>query len=68
MDRLRALAHERGVSIASLLRSSVDRLLQDAQRVEVRDRALASSGRFRSGAGANTGVDHDVAFVESILS
>ena len=68
MERLRTLAHERGVSIASLLRSSVDRLLQDAENVEVRDRALAASGRFRSGAGANAGVEHDEAFIESIVS
>ncbi|MDR7550829.1 MAG: CopG family transcriptional regulator [Armatimonadota bacterium] len=48
---LRQLAAERGVSVAELIRQSLELFLQSArtQDREERRRALAAAGRFRSG-------------------
>ena len=49
---LKRMAAERGVSVAELIRQSLDRFLQSAgeeDREERRRRALAVAGRFRSG-------------------
>lgn len=67
MERLRALARERGVSIASLLREAVDRLLDESTMDERWRRASAVIGKYSSGEPTNWAVDHDEAFVESIL-
>lgn len=51
---LKRLAADRGVSMASLVRLAVDRLLAErgaASDAERRRRALAVVGRFRSGLG-----------------
>ncbi len=68
MERLRALARDRGVSIASLLREAVDRLLDGAAADERWERASAVVGKYSSGEpGSTAGRDHDDAFVASIL-
>jgi 16S rRNA U516 pseudouridylate synthase RsuA-like enzyme len=49
---LKRLATERGVSVATLIRESVDRFVRAAGPVddqEQRRRALATAGRFHSG-------------------
>lgn len=58
MERLRDLAQRRGVSIASLVRSAVDRLLAESED-DPRARARNASGRFRSGRSSDTSVEHD---------
>lgn len=68
MRRLRALAHERHVSIAALLRESVDALLTEAEHREVRNRALRVIGMFDSGIpNDNAGEDHDEIVASAIL-
>lgn len=50
MEALRRLAHERGVSIAALVRDAVDRLLTTSRSpAEGRAAALAIVGAFESG-------------------
>jgi predicted transcriptional regulator len=52
MRRLRALAAERGVSLAELIRQSVDAfiMLTGSANAETRwQRAIAAAGRFHSG-------------------
>lgn len=68
MERLRSLARKQGVSIASLLRDSVEQLLRQHQERGDIERAIAASGKFRSGTGHNVSVDHDSAFVDSMGS
>ncbi len=51
-EALKNAAAQRGVSMAELIRQSVDRLLEgvaDLSPVELRTRAASVSGRFRSG-------------------
>jgi 16S rRNA U516 pseudouridylate synthase RsuA-like enzyme len=50
--QLRRLAAERGVSVAQLIRESVEALLERSavsRDQELRRRAMAAAGRFRSG-------------------
>lgn len=50
IEKLGRLAQTRQVSLSELLREGVDLLLQeDVSHEELRKRALAISGRFRSG-------------------
>lgn len=49
---LRSLAAERRVSVAELIRQAVEDLLRQSStpsRAEMKQRALAAAGRFRSG-------------------
>jgi predicted transcriptional regulator len=65
---LKQLAAKRQVSIACLIRESVEQLLREAvsvSRSELRERALKAAGRFRSG-GLNLSEKHDEYFVEAI--
>jgi hypothetical protein len=58
---LRRLARNRGVSVAALIRESVDRFLQAASPVDdqaQRRRALAAVGRFHSGR-SDLAAEHD---------
>jgi len=51
-DALKAAAAKQGVSMAELIRRSVDRLIEtsgEASQKELRRRAAAVAGRFRSG-------------------
>jgi hypothetical protein len=51
-QRLKALAKERGVSMAELIRQSVDKLLDSREMLDWEDRkrrAIAAAGKFRSG-------------------
>ena len=51
VQRLKALAHARGVSMAELIRESVDKLLASPEVVDLEERkrrALAIVGMFRS--------------------
>jgi Arc/MetJ-type ribon-helix-helix transcriptional regulator len=61
IQRLRALARARGVSIAELIRQSVDRLLDSQGEVDTEERkrrAIAIAGMFRSGV-SDLGGQHD---------
>ncbi|MGQ9493279.1 MAG: ribbon-helix-helix domain-containing protein [Anaerolineae bacterium] len=50
MHRLKTLAAQRGVSLAQLIRESIDALATPAGSAEIRrQRAIAVAGRFRSG-------------------
>lgn len=63
---LRRRAQQRGTSVAALLREAIEAATAgDAQEIAW-ERALAAVGKYSSGT-ANTSVDHDDAFVESIL-
>jgi hypothetical protein len=58
---LKSLAAQRGISIAELIRQSVDNLIQasgDVSDDERNRRAVAAAGRFRSGH-TDLSVDHD---------
>ncbi len=51
-EKLKALAAERGVSMAELVRESVEQYLAQAPMItfdERRRRAIAAAGRFRAG-------------------
>ena len=51
-DALKQVAARRGLSVAELIRQSIDRLLMQAgerSEEELRAKALAAAGRFRSG-------------------
>lgn len=66
-ERVRRLAVARRISMAEAIRQGVDAFLRDAlvlDRKEQVRRALAVSGRFRSGS-AGTSVAHDAALVEA---
>lgn len=61
MRTLKRLAAERGLSIAELVRQGVDLLVKHAglgDQEEQRRRALAATGRFRSGLG-DLAIEHD---------
>lgn len=64
MDALKALARQRGVSLASLLRHAVDTLLADPGPGP-RQRARDAAGRFRSGHAGRTSEDHDTAITDA---
>lgn len=53
--RVKRVAAERGVSMATVIRQGVDLLLRSAETVvidaERADRAISAAGRFRSGGG-----------------
>ena len=49
LERLRALASERGVSLAALVREATNALLDADERCAMMDRVRALSGRFHSG-------------------
>ncbi len=60
-EALKAAAARQGVSMAELIRRSVDRLIEtsgEASQKELRRRAAAVSGRFRSGS-TDISVRHD---------
>ena len=60
-DRLRRLAHERGVSMAHLIRDAVDQAYGSAlvpTRAQIWERALAAIG-CGHGDGANVSENHD---------
>ena len=69
---LKNLAAERNVSLAELIRNSVDNFIRSSKGIslsERRKRAIAISGRFTSiQPGANVSEDHDEYLVESYLS
>ena len=51
-QRLKALAKERGVSMAELIRESVDKLLNSPEAIDLEERkrrAIAAAGKFHSG-------------------
>lgn len=61
MQGLKSLAHARGISMAELIRQSIDTLLktqQDVDLSEKRQRAIAAAGRFRSDV-SDLGTNHD---------
>lgn len=58
---LKQMAAERGVSVAELIRQSLERFLQSAgteDREQRRRRAIAAAGRFRSGL-SDLAAEHD---------
>jgi post-segregation antitoxin (ccd killing protein) len=66
-QQLKALAKERGVSMAELIRQSVDRLLDSQGTVdweERKRRAIAIAGKFRSDV-PDLGVNHDEYLAEA---
>ncbi len=64
MQALKALARQRGASLASLLRQAVDALLADATPGQ-RQRARDVAGRFRSGHPGRTSEGHDDVVVDA---
>ena len=67
---LKKLAAARGVSVATLVRQSVDELLRHSTSVgeeERRQRAIAAAGRFRSGE-SDVSSEHDRHLVEAFRS
>ncbi len=68
LEGLKRLAAMRGVSMAELIRNSVDHLLQSppvGDPEALKTRALSAVGRFRSGVG-DLAAEHDRHFAESI--
>jgi hypothetical protein len=66
---LKALAAERGISLAAVVRECVDEYVKRFRFVspeERRQRALSIIGRFNSGL-PDLGTEHDRYFVEAIL-
>lgn len=67
---LKSLAAARGVSMAELIRESVDRLLESDPVVDLeerRRRAIAIAGKFRSGV-SDLGINHDQYLAEAYES
>ncbi|MBC7260398.1 MAG: ribbon-helix-helix protein, CopG family [Chloroflexi bacterium] len=65
MRRLKALAAERGVSLAQLIQESIDALAMPAGNAEIRrHRAIAVAGRFHSGK-RDVSSQHDRYLVEA---
>jgi hypothetical protein len=54
----RAVAKRRGISLAQLVRTALDDLLESAPEEAIRARAIQAVGGFRSGR-SDTSVDHD---------
>jgi hypothetical protein len=65
MRALRAIAAERGVSIAALIREAVDRQLVTGGARARRERLIRSIGGFRSGQG-DVSRDHDRYLAEDL--
>ena len=66
-QRLKALAKEQGVSMAELIRRSVDQLLDSQATIDWEERsrrAIAIAGKFRSEV-SDLGVNHDEYLVEA---
>jgi post-segregation antitoxin (ccd killing protein) len=66
-ERLKALAKERGVSMAELIRQSVDKLLDSQETVdweERKRRAIAAAGKYRSGL-SDLATNHDYYLAEA---
>lgn len=55
---LREIATQRGVSMAELIRESVERTIEESERKEKWRRALGVMGRYRSGLN-DVSSDHD---------
>jgi predicted DNA-binding ribbon-helix-helix protein len=52
MEQLKTAAARRGISMAELIRQSIDQMVEKTGELssrELRDRAAAAAGRFRSG-------------------
>ncbi len=67
VQALKRLAATRGVSVAELIRQSVDAFIRASKSVdkdEQRRRAIAAAGRFRSGT-SDTSSEHDRYLVEA---
>ena len=68
MEGLRALARQRNVSMAELVREAVDALLA-APSPDARERARSVVGRYRSGVPGNSFArDHDEALAEDFMT
>ncbi len=68
MEGLRALARQRGVSMAELVRGAVDALLE-APTPDQWARASAAIGKYRSGVPNNSFArDHDDALAEDFMT
>lgn len=63
---LKKVAARRGVSMAEVIRESVERIIEESERKEKWQRALAIVGRYRSGL-ADISVDHDKYLAEEYL-
>jgi Arc/MetJ-type ribon-helix-helix transcriptional regulator len=64
---LRNLASVRQVSVAELIRQSVDTLIQSSGEIDIKERrrrAIAAAGRFHSGA-SNISAKHDEYLAEA---
>ena len=65
LNRLRAAAAKRDISIAALIREAVDHHLSGAESESPRERALRSVGGFRSGQ-RDVSDDHDRYLAEDL--
>lgn len=63
---LKEIAAERGVSMAELVRESVERTIGEAEQKEKWRKALAITGRYRSGL-SDVSTEHDKYFAEDLL-
>jgi hypothetical protein len=63
-ERLRRAAEIRRISMAALVRESIDRAVAADAALGTRGRALAAVGRYRSG-GADTSRSHDAVLAET---
>lgn len=63
---LKEIAAQRGVSMAELIRESVDRIIQEADRKEKWNRASAIVGRYHSGL-TDISAEHDKYLAEDYL-
>lgn len=65
-QRLRAIARIRGVSMAEMIRRSVEAMLcaEAGRRAEIERRAIAASGQFRSDV-SGAAVNHDLYLAEA---
>lgn len=64
LAKARAVAAQRGVSLAALLRQALDLLLGEADAAAARERAKQAIGGFRSGR-TDTSARHDDALAET---
>jgi len=58
LDRARAAARRRGISLAALLRDALERSLADGDDERLREQAVQAVGGFRSGH-RSISADHD---------